>query len=511
MADNNNDVLEILIKLGVIGQADVKAANQLLKESGEAVKETGKAADYLDPALSNANKSMQAAGEAAHETGLHHKVLHAAIHETGAKIPALGALLRGALNPASIGLVAGIAAIEMYFKHLEEVQAKQLEWIQELQKTNDALHEITSAGKSAGEQLIDINRALAEGQVRAHGYAHDIDSMTQMWKVYTEGVKDAAAAQSTADSDAAVAMKARIDLLEKAGVISKQTADDLRAEAVYESELAKVRSEREAKEKQYQDLTNQQGGAMRKRGELGSEADAQKKLSADQAALDRNEASITKLPGIIASLSHERDEVFHRGGNSAEWQRVNTQMERMQAQLDKAKADNPEMERRVAQDRDAIAAISALDKTINDLTGQMNVLNRSIVDFEKSSQAHLDQVAQQRNMNEFGGSAANMLKLAESIAQRYQKNPVSVSQAEIGEMIRVSEAATGHAQNAKSAMGTMLAASHNLGVFGKDVERIVGVMEQMSYALPKNLTNRLAAIEAALLNQPRARGSNTGQ
>lgn len=243
MADSDQSLQIILEILAKTQGADVVQA--ALDKTKAAAKDTGQAADYLNPAFANATKSMDKAAEGTKALELNHRLLHAAIHATGAEIPGLSALLHGLFNPASIGLVAGMAAIGLYFEHLKKVQEKQLEWTLSLQKTNDLLHDITASGKTADEQLIAINEALAQATVAAHGHAHEIEQMQEDWKRYEQAVTDAAAAEKEHLSDTSAATEAKIKILEKAGVITKQTAEDMRSLARYEAEVSKIRAERE--------------------------------------------------------------------------------------------------------------------------------------------------------------------------------------------------------------------------------------------------------------------------
>lgn len=509
MADSDS-IIEVLLKLGVIGQSDVKAANELITQTSTAARDAGKAADFLNPAMVGAGKATTEASEASKGLLENHRLLHAALHQTGAEIPGLSALLHGMFNPATIGLVAGMTAMQAYFEHVKKVQEQQLEWIKQLQKTNDSLHEITSSGKTAGEQLIDINKALADGQVKAQGHARAIEQMTQEWKRYDEVAKDTAAAEKEASADSETAMKSRIDLLEKAKIISKQVADDLRAGAAYEAEVSKVRNERAAKELEYSNTSKKLTEAYGQQDKLPSPADAQKKLKDDQSALDRNEAIIKDMPGVIKTLQANFNEAWDKRDVKTERQ-LQAQIDANQKVLDKAKTDNPDLEKKVSQDKDTVAAIDSLKKTIDDLNSQLRTMTQGIADFEKSSQAHLDQAAQGRNRTEFGSGAAEMLKQAEEIAKRYQlvqqgKAPrESVSQSEIAEMTRVSEFTTGRVQTAKTAMGTMLAATKDLNVFMNDVDRLTNAMEQIVYTMPNNLKNRMAAIEAYIARGDRPR------
>lgn len=501
MADQDTS-LDIIIRLLSQTQG-ADAVQAALNKTKVAATETGKAADFLNPAFANSSKAMSGAAEEAGHLELKHKLLHAAIHQTGAEIPGLSALLRDMFNPVSIGLVGGMTAIHLYFEHLAKVQEKQLEWIKELQKTNDALHEITSAGKSADEQLIDINKALADGQVKAHGMRQEIEVMTGMWKVYEEAVKDAAAAQQQADSDAATSTAGRIEALEKAGLITKESAEQMKNLAAYEAEVSKVRSERAAKNAQYDSLVREKDDALRKRNALGTEEAAQKKLSTDQHDLDRNEEILKSLPKIIEDQKALAREALNKHDIKTYLEQTGM-AQKNEDILENAQKQNPALAGAVARDKDNIAAMASLDKTINDLLGQMNVLNQSIADLDKSSREHLDRANHDLDVKQFGAGASDLLKQAEEIARRYQlitqgkAAPNSVSQSEVNEMIRVSEAATGRTQTAKTAMGTMLAAMRNVHVAMSDIERIATVMEQISYALPNNLSNRLAAIEARL-------------
>lgn len=499
MSDQADSTLEILVKLGVIGKADVAAARDLLNETSVAAKEVGRSAEYLDPALANAGKSTGTAAEEAKKLGGQYRLLALGAREAGAQIPGLSILLRGLFNPTSIGLAAGILAIEAYFGHLAKVQEEQLKWTLELQKTNDALHEITSAGKSAADQFIEINKALADGQVKAHGHAHAIEQMTAEWKRYDEIVKDSTAEESQANTDSQTAWSEKIEILEKAGIITKQTAEDMKALAVYEAEVSKVKAERDTKEAEYQNTRTKRNQAQDKLAQFPGDYDLQTLAAKDQKALDRNNASIEDLPGIIAGLKQKLEEAYSPGASpemAHSIPELYRSIESNQALLDKATKDNPELFKKVAQDQDSLEAVKKLTEQIASLNTDLRVMNQGIIDFDKTSRVRLDAAADQRNLKEFGGSAAGLMQKGEDIAQRFQKNPNSVSQAEITEMTRTAEFATGRAQTARSAMGVMLEAVKSQHVLMDDIDRLANAMEQVLYTLPNNLKNRIGAIEA---------------
>jgi len=151
---NAQNTLDVLVKLGVIGEADLKAANQLLAETGAATEK---------------------AGEHAKEANHHHGESRLIFAELNKLVPGLGHALHAAFaGPLGAIILAGIAVHEVqeklaeYNKELDAVGERELaEHEEEVGKVRKAWDEAKSAlGKyyadmaTAGEEKDPIKKQL---------------------------------------------------------------------------------------------------------------------------------------------------------------------------------------------------------------------------------------------------------------------------------------------------------------------------------------------------------------
>lgn len=155
MADESG-ILKILIQLGVLGEDEVKAAKQLLDETGATGKDALKGMTESMPdnlkAWNEYSKSLKAGGTEA--DGMHEKFrgLQKLLKGMGPEAQELGHLLHFAFNPVFLVGAAATAGLQAVFSHLEQLQQKQHELIADGQKVNNVLREITAARPSEGAQ-----------------------------------------------------------------------------------------------------------------------------------------------------------------------------------------------------------------------------------------------------------------------------------------------------------------------------------------------------------------------
>ncbi len=486
------------IKVNTEGLSD---ATRNLLNLNAAEMDAAKGADYINPAFANAEKGIGAASAGAAKMGTNFRLLSLAARDAGAQIPGLSILLRGLFNPATIGLVAGMEAIELYFSHINKVLQKQLDWTLELQKTNDQLHEITASGKTAAQMFVAINQTLAEGQFKLQGYARDVDDLQEYWKKLETAVTDESATEKEAHEDSGAAIEQKIKLLEKMGVLTKENAEALMREQKFEEEKKKAQDDIAAKNAQYTEKQKERAALGTQLQNLGSRPDAVAKKEADESALQKNQKVITDMPAVIADLKGKLEIANSRLDITKEHELMGM-IDSNQRILDKARTENPGLSTAVAQDTDRLAAMDKLTDAIRSLGKDLDNLNLSIIDTKKKSDAHLAAMSQGLATDVFGEGATDLLKKGIGTASRVNAFNAGkggqVNSSDVNEMVRIAEAATGHIQTTQTAANALTEASKHVDIFMGDVGNLVDVMERIADALPPNLTHRVEAIESRL-------------
>ncbi len=207
MADSDK-TLELLIKLGVIGQEDAKAAKQLLDDYAPA---TDKAAEATNK-LTIEHRSL-------------HGILHLIAREAG---PAAGSAVAAATALMTGGMFAAIIAVRELFNWFEALQKKAEEfreqqaamWVAVQQGADDAtqsarsyaekIAEAETQGDGLKRKYEDQNKLLQD-QIKAH-------------KDLLEAIEKEALAAAGGDKDKEKAIREHFARLKLAGSISGEQA-----------------------------------------------------------------------------------------------------------------------------------------------------------------------------------------------------------------------------------------------------------------------------------------------
>jgi hypothetical protein len=188
MTDNSDNVLNVLIKLGVIGQADAQAAKQLLAETAGASEQLkGKLGDST-AALGEYQGQSEALGEAEGKTAEQTRdsataqlALHQALDKLSEVLPGLGGRLNqltqghqdsaeatktgAAANETFRASVGPIAAVILTLQTAAEYWDKYKEHVQSAQETHSAaLKQMEISLRSALQAQSEFNGAIQGGE-----------------------------------------------------------------------------------------------------------------------------------------------------------------------------------------------------------------------------------------------------------------------------------------------------------------------------------------------------------
>lgn len=252
----NDNSLEILVRLGVIGQNDVKAVNDLLRESGTATEKAGESAE------------------------MSHRSFRRLAHTLGSEIPGAAALMEAGFEGAEDKMMGAtfllIGGLELLRKSIEKITEAE----KETKQIDDELLEISAQRSQAAEK---VEAAMASANVAEQVFHHNLlrdtrDSIAETAKLGSELLK-----LSTQGSESGLGERnkiaiAQIEEMEQRGVISHQTAI-----------LAKQQMDQEAhRQKVLLMLAEEQVQKQMDEAQLKARGDQGKKLATEEsAAFDR--------------------------------------------------------------------------------------------------------------------------------------------------------------------------------------------------------------------------------
>jgi hypothetical protein len=273
------NTLDILVKLGVIGKDDVKAANELLAESG---------------------KTIQGAGESAE---MSHLSMRRLANVMGQGIPGAAGLMESAFTAGSDKMMSAtfllIGGIEMLQSAIKKLDA-------ELAEANRIGQELNSTEAERAEGLEKTREALEKAEVAENIFHHNLlrntrDSIAETAKLATELLKASTQGMAGQASEHKEIANAEIEEMEKRGVISHETATamKLQIDLAYHKQKVLMMMAEEAVQMQVDgaELKAKQDQARA----LGQQETAA--ASAHAAALQAQEENKNKIEGGQAQIA----------------------------------------------------------------------------------------------------------------------------------------------------------------------------------------------------------------
>ncbi|MDE2098238.1 MAG: hypothetical protein KGL39_13365 [Patescibacteria group bacterium] len=373
MADSADNVLEVLIKLGVIGQNDLKAANDLMSE----FKENSK----LPPDLANTAsfKGFEPLKKDLDETGssaidMRKKVLlarQALYNLVPTQMLGLTPLL---FNPLTIGVGGLIAGVELFFNQIKKIDERYKNIVVSSQKVNDALHEMVMAGGTGEEQFVRITQTVAELHEETAGVGEKIRQSISDAELLANAMSDMLSATQQSGQEAFDVYKKLADLLKSTGVISPEQADLAQIDIQHAQNLQKFQDDRkklaqeqanaQMQAEQYRETSFQFPGQTieeKQKNAAQQKEDTQNRLAVIQAVIEKTKPLLLSLDQQIAAAKGQKDRPhFSAAALERDEQLYNSlvaQRGRMQADFDKAKSEFPA----------AVAAAAAAADAFNQL------------------------------------------------------------------------------------------------------------------------------------------------
>lgn len=235
---------------------------------------------------------MREFGEASIQTREKSELLRLGLHGVGAQFPELGLLARLFFNPMTAGLAVGVAGIEAYFHWQEKVEAKYHDLLNAAQKVNNDIREIFKSEKTADENFIEFNRAMAESAEHGRSLGDELKRDMEFADAMAQSADAAAKRFSDLHKDNADFQQKAIELMQATGQISAAQAEQMKLESEH---AQKMQEFADAKAKAEGDVARKQSEINRVNeivGNAGGDATTERnKQAAD--------AQVTRLEKII--------------------------------------------------------------------------------------------------------------------------------------------------------------------------------------------------------------------
>lgn len=241
MTDNT---LEILIKLGVIGQEDAEAVVGLLDDTKKGVDDLAKDMGVVNVSTADVEKILAKTGDTVKDTAgkieghnTSAREMHRVFGALNHIVPGLGTVLKAAFHPDMIGIVGSILAFEALKSVLDDIKA--IDAIKLANFTGDK--EAIDAVKVSYENSRVAARAFLDEQKRLNGAGLTADEVA---KRQIENYKNLASAQEQYNTASKNLGYTQIDENENNDVITHQQA--LEQKFALDVEYAKKKLQLEA-------------------------------------------------------------------------------------------------------------------------------------------------------------------------------------------------------------------------------------------------------------------------
>lgn len=246
MADESQ-LLSLLIKLGVVGLDDVRAAKSLLEETGASGKEAFKGMnESLPDNLKGFGDFKKVLGETHGEAGTLREGIHGlreATHMAGPGFSEFGHLARAALNPVALGTSLAIAGMEAYFHWQEKVQEQYKEHVASLQKINDQVRDIINSGPTQNENWIAVLKTVAELKATQEGIGAELKRHAEYARQYDELMSGMEQNRLAAATQQLSLDEQRVKFLQTIGRITPEQAAERTLELEHQKKLLELQAE----------------------------------------------------------------------------------------------------------------------------------------------------------------------------------------------------------------------------------------------------------------------------
>jgi len=243
--------LKILVELGVIGENDIKAVQQLLADTGRAAEEANKKMNGGTPEnLAGWENYKGKVREVGGEVGSLKEKFHQLGQATkfgGPEFAEAGHLIHAAFNPVALTTAALVAGIELYFHWVEKSVEKTREMGEIVQKWNDTIHDIVMAGPSLVEQQERVAVALSESFTEAHRLSVELKRVAEIQKGMDDYTRESMKARLDDQQRELDLLKQKLDLLKQMGVITDEEKDIREAKAEHQKKVNEINAPVEAK------------------------------------------------------------------------------------------------------------------------------------------------------------------------------------------------------------------------------------------------------------------------
>ena len=222
MADADK-TLKLLIELGVIGRADVEAANGLLAETKSSAEELAKQMGVINVSNEDVAKALGKTGEKSEMT---HLSMRRLAHAMGSEIPGGAALMEAAFEASTEPMMGAtfllIAGIEMLKSSLEKINKEKEQATKIADALADADAEHTKVVENEREALEKADVAQAEF---LHNYIRNTqNAIDQAEKLAQAMLKTIANGDAGADAGRHEAAGREVENMEQRGVVSHAVA-----------------------------------------------------------------------------------------------------------------------------------------------------------------------------------------------------------------------------------------------------------------------------------------------
>ena len=222
MADSDK-TLKLLIELGVIGRADVEAANGLLAETKSSAEELAKQMGVVNVSNEDVAKALGKTGEKSEMT---HLSMRRLAHAMGSEIPGGAALMEAGFEAATEPMMGAtfllIAGIEMLKSSIEKINKEKEQATKIADELADADAEHTKVIEAERDALDKADVSQAEF---LHNYVRNTqNAIDQAEKLAEAMLKTMANRDAGVDAGRHEAAGREIESMEQRGVISHAVA-----------------------------------------------------------------------------------------------------------------------------------------------------------------------------------------------------------------------------------------------------------------------------------------------
>lgn len=322
MAADNDNVLSLLIQLGVVGKEDLQAATQLLNETKDSTAGLAKQMGVVNVTGADVKKILDGTAEKARTS---HVAMRRLAHAMGSELPGGAALLEAGFTAAEGSMMSSTFLLIGGVELLREAMAKVNQESEQAKQLTEALAAVDAAiTKTVDAQRAALEKATVAQAEFFHNYLRNAhDAVEVEARLYEARLKASFESANNQDATRKHVADRAIEDLEQRGVLSHAAALKAKEQLDLEYEARKLQRLQAQNLAEESEIQRQQANKEIRLGEdTSAESHAEGQYESATRAKAANDAALDAAKQKIASAEEVKKSLQGTGINEGTIQQL---------------------------------------------------------------------------------------------------------------------------------------------------------------------------------------------